>query len=334
MRAVLLENLDAVGAAEGDADIHAAALRAAGWTVHAAVVGHAPAAADSLCLVSRERLTRFTRDVTGRTGVRELVAHAKADAVFVASGGSGGGDVAEWLPVGSPAWWWPTAFLPGSPRGGALEPLGPEFAHDPTCWAVGTLPRAGRGLLALWDGDFVMSPGPLSGGAGRLALDAFAALDDSWSGVEFVVLAHPQPEFEVYARTLGIGPRLHFAGPAPREAEHSWLLSTSAVLIAGDEPLAGGAVLRALASGAPLLTIGVGGVSGKVRCTLTDLGCKPPPAHDATSAALALDEALQRTDPVEQRCTAGRAVAGAFSLSALTARLSPLMAPRRQKRAA
>lgn len=334
MRAVLLENLDAVGAAECDADMHATALRAAGWTVHAAVVGQAPAAADSLSLVSRARLTRLTRDGAGRAGVREMVAHVRPDAVFVASGAPGGGDVAEWLPMGSSAWWWPTAFLSGSARGGALEPLGPESAHDPTCWAVGTLPRTGRGLLALWDGDFVMSPGPLSGGAGRLALDAFAALDDSWSGVEFVVLADPQPEFEAYARNLGIGPRVHFAGPAPREAEHSWLLSTSAVLIAGDEPLAGGAVLRALASGAPLLTIGVGGVSGKVRCTLTDLGCKPPPAHDAASATLALEDALQRTDAAEQRCAAGREAAGGFSLSVLTARLSTLIAPRRQPRAA
>jgi len=334
MRAVLLENLDAIGAAECDADMRATALRAAGWTVHAAVVGQTPAAADSLCLVTRARLTRFTRDAAGRQGVRELVAHVRPDAVFVASGAPGGGDIAEWLPVGSPAWWWPTAFLPGSPRGGVLEPLGPESAHDPTAWSVGTLPRTGRGMLALWDGDFVMSPGPLSGDAGRLALEAFAALDDSWSGVEFVVLAHPQPEFEAHARALGIGPRLHFAGPAPREAEHSWLLSTSAVLIAGDEPLAGGVVLRALASGAPLLTIGSDGVPGRVCSTLTRLGCAPPVANDEASATLALADALERTDVAEHRSVAGREAAGAFSLSALTNYLGSVITPRRQARAA
>lgn len=334
MRAVFLENLDSVGAAESDADMHATALRAAGWTVHAAVVGEAPAAADSLCLVARARLARFTRDAAGRKEVRELVAHARPDAVFVASGAPGGGEVADWLPVGSPAWWWPTAFLPGSARGGALEPLVPEFALDPTALSVGSLPRAGRGSLALWDGDFVISPGPLSGTAGRIALEAFAALDDSWSSVEFVVLAHPQAEFEDCARALGIGPRLHFAGPAQREAEHSWLLSTSAVLIAGDEPLAGGAVLRALASGAPVLTIGTGGVPARVASTLASLGCAPAPAEDADRAAVALVDALERTDPVERRSAAGREVAGAFSLSALTTRLSNAIAPRRQSRAA
>jgi len=333
MRALLVEDLDAVGSAACDAETHAAALRAAGWTVHTTIVGPAAEGADAALAPPGPQ--PLTRDASLGAGLADAVRRARADAVFVASAAPGGGDVGARLRDAARAWWWPTAFTVSPDASGALESLPGDARLDPTALAVAEVPRGGRGLLPLWDGDFVLSPGPLQGDAGRIALEAFARLDDEWSAVDFVVLAHPDAEFESTARRLGVGARVHFAGPATRGAEHAWLNSTSALLLGGNAPLSGGLVLRALACGAPLLPCGANGVPGAVRERVSFLGCAPLAAHTLDEAARALTRALSRDVLTEQSRNAGRRVAAEFGADTLAARaIACLHVVRPQRRAA
>src|SRR5689334_25105482 len=108
MRALLVEDLDAVGSAACDAEAHAAALRAAGWTVHTTVVGAAAEGADAA--LAPQRPAPLTRDASLGAALADAVRQARADAVFVASAAAGGGGVGARLAGATPAWWWPTAF--------------------------------------------------------------------------------------------------------------------------------------------------------------------------------------------------------------------------------
>src|SRR5262249_41179870 len=104
-----------------------------------------------------------------------------------------------------------------------------------------------------WDGAYVLVPTALTEAHGRAVLEAFGAVAAERPELDLVVLADAVPELSVRARALGIHPRVHFAGDTPREAEHTWLASASAVVLPGGGALAAGLVARAVGSGVPLV---------------------------------------------------------------------------------
>ena len=268
-RILLIETLDAAGAAAHDARTRARALHAAGFEARCAIVESDRSDALHAARASADALV-VSANAAGRTALRGWVAASQAGAALVASALPGGGAPGRWLAgAGTRAWWWPTGLaaagggeaavrsgalpvLPGvGPDGGAGAPW-PDACAGLEASVLADA-RVSRGQLPLWDGDYVLAPLPLSGAAGLAALDSFAALCGAHDGLDLVVLADPQPAFERLARERGIGFRVHFAGAATRDAELAWLSGASAALIAGDAPLSGGLVLRALARGCPVL---------------------------------------------------------------------------------
>ncbi len=327
-RILLLEILDAVGAAERDAVCRVALLRAAGFPARAVVVGGERSVAD---LPARGRVAQVALLDAGRAEVGGLIARLRPTAAIVASAAAHGGAAAGWLPKRLPAVWWPTAIAAPAgagdgPKPRALPPLTPVGAETIE-WAPPEPPRCGRARLPLWDGDYLLAAGPLAGEAGRDTLEGFAALADDWSACDLVVLAHPQAEFERVARRLGVAMRVHFAGPAPREAEGAWLASAAAVLVAGDAALSGGLVLRTLQSGAPLVPIGAGEPARTLASWLERNGAAPGrPARGAREVASVLVSVLERGPQVERAIARGRARAAGFDAGALATRLTAALA--------
>lgn len=311
-RVLLIESIDATGAAAHDVRTRARALIAAGCEPRCAIVEPAPADALHAAHPPADALAVSIGDA-GRAALRDWMAAAKAQAVLVASALPGGGTAGRWVAhAGPPAWWWPSGLAAAG--AGAVSPSTDDRAPGP----LPILPGAGfgglsgepwpdacaglegsvladarppRGQLPLWDGDYVLVPLPLSGAAGGAALDAFATLCASHDGLDLVVLADPQPAFERIARERGVGFRVHFAGPAPRDAELAWLAGASVALIAGDAPLSGGLVLRALARGCPLLAAPGASSGAPLEAWLgaRDLACGAPSEPLAVRFARVLD---------------------------------------------
>ena len=257
--------MDAVGAAAQDVLARVVALRGAGDTVRAIVVGGDRAVADGTPAESATGVRRVVDDAACGACVRALFPRSAPDLAIVASAGEA--PLQDWLPPGTRCAWWPTALLAPQDtrmRWRQVPALNSPEPTDVLDCSIAESPRGGRTLLPLWDGDYVLAAGPLEGASGVAALEAFAAVAGEYDAHDFVVLADPQPEFEVRARALGIGPRVHFAGAARREAEHAWLGSASALLIAGNAPLSAAMLLRAMARRAPVLPMGSDGVPGIV----------------------------------------------------------------------
>lgn len=306
-RVLLVEHLDAMGAAPADARLRTALLRACGATVRVALLE--PPREEDL-EVDRGAPTRTPRLACDRAGLRALaavIAEARPDLLLWACASEGGGTAARIVPHGQRAMWWPTGF--GDPLAGAgpLAALGAAHEGDALAWCATEPLRAGRGQLPLWDGDYVLVPQPLAGLAGVRALEWYAEAAYDRAELDLVVLAQAQPEFERHAERLGIGLRMHFVGPAPRDAELAWVHGASVAMLAGDAAISGGFVLRALAGGCPLLAIGDGAPMRALARWLEQRGCALADS-DADSAA-ALEQALERTAATERVRVAGRAAA-------------------------
>jgi hypothetical protein len=340
-RVFLIESLDAAGTALADARARLEALECAGFSARAVAVDLGP-----------EHVLR-REEVEGGRGrvalIRErgqllaALAASRAELVLVASAERGGGIAARWLTPGLTARWWPTGIHPrdnaeaavrrpgdaalpcltGAHAGEALDP-GPTAGLD---WSVLDGPRAKRARLSLWDGDYVLVPAPLTGRAGEETLRAFAAVAKDRTALDLVVLAHPQLEFAEFARRLGMGARVHFAGPAPREAEFAWTAAASAAVLGTAEPISGGLVLRALGSGCPLLPAGPDGASRLLRGWLERRGLLAA-APDALpgGAALELERMLERDTAVEQALARGQAIAALQRVDVFAPRLAAALA--------
>jgi hypothetical protein len=355
-RILLIESLEAAGAAARDAHARARALLAAGYEARCAIVEPAGARALHVAPVRKDTLV-VQAGARGQAILREWVAGSAADAVLVASAVPGGGGVGCWLARGSEprAWWWPTGV---SARAGDTDAAAADADGDP----MGSLRRAGplpvlpgaghaagaaepwphacagleasvlvegrlsRTPLPLWDGDYLLVPAALGGAAGTAAIEAFAALCEAHDGLDLVVLADPQPAFERLARARGIGFRVHFAGPAPRDAELAWLGAATAALIAGDAPLSGGLVLRALARGCALLAAPGAATAAPLESWLAARGLDIGAARDSLTGRL--ERAFSRDSAWRERARAAterhgiEAAAGrlAFALDAALAR--------------
>ncbi len=317
---LLIDALDAPGAYPADIAVRARALSEFGTVTTCAVPtscgaleAHAAAAA--------------------RRAVTDRMAQVRPDLVVIASCAAGGGTLARGLkaPV---TWWWPTgigvtprrwSLWPGArqaittlPGGSTATSATPGAAA--LDWAAHDAFERPHSKLPLWDGRYIAVPAPLGGEAGRALLQAFAELDARWDRVDLVVLADVQEDFQAYARSIGIGTRVHFAGPATADAELTWLGGAAGVALASSAPVAASLVLRTLARNVPLITLGP--LAAPVNAWLTNGGALPLPwAAVKLPARVLLGDALQRDRAVEAACARGVEVARHHTASALATRL-------------
>jgi len=318
-RVLLVEHVDATGAAPEDARARVLALRAAGI------------AADAIVLAAEERDLQYgsCERAPGHgiavlppdaTGLRELAAWVRArrpSLVLWASASPGAGPAARVLPRGQAARWWPSGHAPPGAAAGPLRALA-GFA-PPGDGVAPTPARAGR-RLALWDGPFALVAAPPSTTTFETLARGFARAARQHDEADLVVLDDPRPALEEIARACGIGARTHFVGPAPREAEAAWLGTAAALFVPGDAPLSGGLLLRALGAGAA--PVAIGAAAAPVADWLDARGCAWARPLDADGAALALSFALGGAEAVRRARERGRAVAAVEVGSSLAARLS------------
>ena len=334
-RVLLLDALDSPGAYPADIAVRARALSACG-TVTTCVV---PTSSGALHAQSVAAARRMAAD---------RIAQVRPDIVVIASCSAGGGDLAR--AVRAPAtWWWPTGVgaalrrwslwplaghsittLPGghAAAGRTVQIAGAE-ALD---WAAHDAFERPYSRLPLWDGLYLVVPAPLGGDSGRALLQAFAELDARWDRVDLVVLADVQEEFQMHARALGVGARVHFAGPATADAELTWLRSAAGVALAPSGPVAASLVLRALACNVPLVVLGP--LAAPVQGWLADRGALPGSWTAAKlPARVLLEDMLERNRAVESACARGLEVAQQHAAVALAARLKGAL-PEAYRRAA
>jgi hypothetical protein len=344
---LLIESVEASGACARDAHTRARALLHAGCEVRSAVVEpQHDASLDPVPDHSRDGLV-VRADMRGRRRLREWIGESAADLVIVASAVAGGGEAGKWVSriPGLKAWWWPTGLCGRSDdaegqtthardmgsmlRPGPLAPLPidrgrPAVAGEPWPGACMGLEssvfadaRVRRGQLPLWDGEYVLAPMALSLPSAHSVIDAFAAICEAHDGLDLVVLTDPQPVFERYARERGVGFRVHFAGAARRDAELAWLNAAAAAVIAGDAPLSGGFVLRAIESGCPLLAAPGAATGTPLEAWLGAHGLRVGAAGDSLQARL---ERALAGDAVPRE--AARALAAGHTLDRMADRLA------------
>jgi hypothetical protein len=303
--------IDALGSADADARVRAQAMRRAGPAVRAtALPWRTPAerheSAEPPSLAEREE--RFRR------AVHNACAAFSPECVVLAASEPVAARLKAHVPRETPLRWWPTAVLDLAARNGSpLAPLalaarGAGDARDETALpaldvAVIRAPRSGE-RVSLWDGDYVLVPGPLGDADGREILKSFAHVDEA--ALDLVVLAAPQPEFIALARELGIGARVHFADPAPRDAELTWLGGATAAVLPSADAVSAGLVCRALACGAPLLTVGHTPLPTRLSAWLAARGCSAAPPG---SLAMRLEHVVARGLDVERAVATGRSLA-------------------------
>ncbi len=333
LRVLLVEHVDATGAAPADARARAVACREAGFAVETLVLDALPS--DDLQFPERDGRTGTTIDVLtdderGRAQLRARIRASRADHVLWASACAGGGPDAAEVVGERASSWWPTGHAGSRGRTGALRALDPAFAPaEGSAWDP---ERSPRGRLALWDGPFVLVPSRPSLASARLVLEGFAAAGADRDELDLVVLDHPRPEIETLAREAGVSLRVHFVGPAPREAELAWLATARAALVTGDAPLSGGLLLRALGAGLPV--IAAGAPARPIGTWLESSGAGGPARESAAAVAGALEDVLDRASgdsPWRQRA---RAAAAAHHPGALAARLAAALGERRRGRRA
>jgi len=322
-RILLIEHLDAIGAAPADARQHAAALRAASFTVEGLVLGgdgH-----DDLLFPMQERRVGTGFDVidAGSSGLAALtrrVRTSRADVVLWAGAAPGGGSAARALPERMPALWWPTGHAGARGERGPLAALAESLAPIAGC-AVAE--DGERRRLSLWDGPYVLVPAPSSPGTAAEMIGAFARAVAGRDEVDLVVLDHPEPALESYARRAGVAQRIHFVGPTPREAEHAWLAAAAVVLLPGDTAVSGGLVLRALACGCLLQPVGEAAAPLAAWLRAHALSWTRESGEEALAAVM--DAALEREANVLALQQRARAVAAGYGIAALGARIAALL---------
>lgn len=303
---LLIECLSGLGAHETDAALRVRALRKAGVSARAIVIDAATPAERSRALA----------DAAARA-----VAERPA-AVWIAGSERDWRFVDRAMPATLPRLWWP-AVLPGS--GGE-----PDAGSHPASHSVGAgaplrhlalhcapvRAARDRAAVALWDGDFILVPGALRGREGERLLRGYAQAVEERPELDLVVLADPDPAFQALAHSLGIGWRVHCAGESPREAEHTWLATATAVLLPLEGAVAAGLVLRILAAGAPLV------VDPKANAASSLLAWLDDTCVTAASPAEAITLVLAREPGVRDACERGRLRAAQHEPDALAARLA------------
>jgi hypothetical protein len=344
-RVLLVETLDAIGSDRADARDRCAALRGLHAVVRVAILSPARNGAPVGAAAAIATPGAFAEWDTGPSGLGQLRAFAREgrfDHILVASAADGGGTAARALPPGVPATWWPTGVSPaagwrarfGFGRAGGLPALGGAGSDAGFAWSSVAHVAPGRRRLTLWDGEYLLAPLPLAGDDGSRLLAAFAGLGDEWCGVDLVVLGEPGSGFEREARARGIGPRVHFVGLAPREAEAAWWSHASGAVFAGAGPIAGGFVLRGLDAGCPIAVLQSDVPGTALRAWLDRNGCVAPPGDDAAGLA----RLLERGPEVAAAVARGRALAREQGWERTTARLTAalpgLAGPARPRRSA
>ena len=315
-RVLLVEHLDAIGAAAADARIRASVLRAAGCTTEIIVLD--ASSHEDLLFPARMRhsvpgVEVFADDAFGRDLLRKRLARARGDRVLWASATPGGGEAAKLIAAGTTAHWWATGHAPVRAVSGPLPAL---FAGAPCAGSVIEPASGSRQRLSLWDGPFLLAPAPLGKRGGLAIIDAFAEAASDRDELDLVVCDHLDADLDAHARARGVSLRTHFVGPAPREAEAAWLATATAAVVCGEVPLSGGLLLRALASGCPVLP--AGHAAEPIARWLDAKGC-------AWAAELRLADAfgaaLERAPDVQAARDRGRHVAAAHTPAALGARI-------------
>jgi hypothetical protein len=328
---LLLESLDGAGSSPADANLHLATLEHAGFTAQ-------------VLLLERRAESRPREEpdeaayarIARAVGAAELGVAFRAfrpDLVLIASAAAGGGPATEWLPAGTRALWWPTG-LDGSeqapaatgPRAIVIGPSGRTRTHESDSSGgidASVLDAAAERRVrhGLWDGDYVLVPVP----CGPAALRAFAEVASAYDSLDLVLLAHPEPKLQQLAREIGIGTRVHFAGPAPRRAEYAWYRSASAALVSGDGALSGGTVLRLLASGCPIVPVGEGVAVRQLGTWLEARGCAAVTGSDP--AARALERAIERGGTVERAIEHGQRLALGHEVESFAPRVAQALKP-------
>jgi hypothetical protein len=336
-RVYLIECVDAAGAAPADAQWRAAAIEHAGVRVQAIAIECG--SADDAALdgpIEAGRIPRVRAGQDGFAAVRTVLCDTRPDLVIVASAAAGGGPVASVVPADVPAAWWPSG-LGGEPArvrfGAPRRLLDPLEAGRPgelaLTWAVVPPVVPSRGRLPLWDGDYVLVPMPPGRESALEIFDAFALASADGHAHELVVLCDPDPALESIARRLGVGTRVHFAGPAPREAESAWMSFAALTVVAGPRPIAAGLPLRALAHGCPVHVAGNDPVSGTLRHWLGEHGA----LACAGTTIEAFAEVLEHEGP-RRRDASRRAWMRACTPEAVGARLAASWAPAAPRRRA
>jgi len=320
-RILLVEHLDAIGSSLTDLKPRAQVLRNMGFDVRMAAIA-AEGEGDLQHGNAERRQTGIEHydEARGTELVRRAIETWNVDAVVWASSAPGGGEAAGQLRSSRPAWWWPSGWST-SRTSGPLPRLAPELGPGDACVVEGERPKSAR--LSLWDGPYALVASPLKPADAEHLFDGFARAADQRDEIDLVLLDHPDPELESLARTAGISQRVHFVGPAPREAEHAWLQHARVTFVTLHRPLSAGLVMRALAAGCPLLPVGSG--SEPVRTWLASQGVtwgKPDRARLAWDTVAA---ALARTPAVETAITRGRACAAACTGASLAARFGPML---------
>ncbi len=320
-RVLLIEHVDATGAAPPDARARAVACRAAGFQVETVVLDSQHG--DDLLFPTRgprqgTTIEVFMDDEPGLRLLRDRVRASHADHVLWAGAAEGGGVHAARVVESRDAYWWPTGHAgAGGPRG-ALAPLDRGFA--PCAGSAWDAERVARGQLSLWDGPFVLAPARPSHASARLLFGAFAQACRGRDELDLVVLDHPHAGLEALAREAGVRLRVHFVGPAPREAELAWLATARIALVTGDVPLSGGMLLRALGAGLPVLAVGA--TARPIGDWLRASGAGPAAFENTEDLAAAFGPLLDREAGAVASRDRARAAAAAHAPAALLARLS------------
>ena len=304
-RILLVEHLDAIGSSLTDLRPRAHVLRGMGFDVRmAAIAAEGEGDLQHGNAERRQSGIEHYDEASGTELVRRAVETWNADAVVWASASPGGGEVARALGAETPAWWWPSGWSL-SRATGPLQRLAPGLDPGDACVLEGERPKSAR--LSLWDGPYALVASPLKPADAEHLFDGFARAADRRDEIDLVLLDHPDAELETLANAAGISQRVHFVGPAPREAEHAWLQHARVTFVTLQRPLAAGLVLRALAAGCPLLP--VGSAAEPVRAWLAAQGVtwsKPDRSRLAWDTVAA---ALARTPAVETAIARGRACA-------------------------
>ena len=329
-RILLVEHLDAVGSSLTDLKPRAQVLRTMGFEVRLAALA-ADGDGDLQHGSSERRQTGIERfdEQRGTELVRRAAESWSADGIVWASSAPGGGEAARALGQRTPAWWWPSGWATARTPG-PLPRLAPELDPGDACVLESERPKSAR--LSLWDGPYALVASPLKAADAEHLFDGFARAADRRDEIDLVVLDHPEPELETLARSAGITQRVHFVGPAPREAEHAWLQHARMTFVTLQRPLSAGLVLRALAAGCPLLP--VGHAAEPVRQWLASQGvvwAKPDRARLAWDTVAA---AMARTPAVETAIVRGRACAADCTGASLVTRFAPMLGALTARRAA
>jgi hypothetical protein len=331
-RLVLVEHITLPGASDADARARAALLHDAGFDVRAFVCDPHHVGAPVPSAERGGRAAVFGADRAGLDALRAAVAEAEPATVVVAAPAAVDRALAGVAPAAAQVRWWPSAFAPSAAVPDGVPAL--EDGMRAIDWACGEPARGARARLPLWDGPYVLAPVPLAGRGGAQLIEAFAAVAEEEDSLDLVVLGEAQSSFESLARRLGVGLRVHFAGPAPREAEYAWWSAAAAAVFAGEGPFAAGMAWRALESGCPLLVAGDAPEPAALRAWLESQRCLAGArAGGANELTAALFDAAARAERVRDRVERGRALAKAQH-HALPARLAAALGGRAGRRAA